>query len=257
MTKILSWNVAGLRAAHKKGFLEWLRKEDPDILCLQETKARPEQLPEALRSVLGYRVYFHSAEKPGYSGVAVYTKKAPVSVNRVLGEARFDSEGRMLELDFGEFVLFNVYFPNAGRELSRLAYKLDFNELLFKQMQKHRNVVLAGDLNVAHKAIDLARPDSNEGSPGFTKEERAFADRLVQSSYIDTFRVFNKEPGHYTFWDMFTRARERNVGWRIDYFFVSSSLKSLVKRAFIMPEVMGSDHCPVGVEIASQIQSRL
>jgi len=184
------------------------------------------------------------------NGVAIYTK-VPVVASKKLGVKEFDSEGRLQELDFGEFVLFNCYFPNAQRGLKRLDYKLEFNELVLARMLEltnaGRKVILTGDLNVAHKEIDIARPKANDGGPAFTKEERAWADKLVASGFSDTFRMFNKEPHNYTYWDQITRARDRNVGWRLDYFWVSNNMRVNVKEAFIMGETMGSDHCPVGI----------
>jgi exodeoxyribonuclease-3 len=251
MTKVrmLSWNVNGLRAVHKKGFLEWFLQEKPDILCLQETKASEEQLPFELRSVPGYSAYFDSAERKGYSGVALYSSMKPQEIRRGLGVERFDTEGRTLAVDFGSFVLFNVYFPNGGMSPERLQFKMDFYDAFFDCIEalrkKGRHIVICGDVNTAHNEIDLARPKENQKVTGFLPEERAWIDRLLAAGYIDTFRLFCAEAGQYTWWDMKTRARERNVGWRLDYFFVSESLRGSVQSAAIMPEVPGSDHCPV------------
>lgn len=252
--KILSWNVNGLRAAYKKGFLEWVLRERPDILCLQETKAAPEQLPAELIEVAGYRAYFASAERKGYSGVALYTRLEPDEIKAGFGFKRFDVEGRTQVADFGDFRLFNVYFPNGKASAERLRYKMAFYgaflEYVDELKAKGERIVVCGDVNTAHKEIDLARPKENEKVSGFLPRERAWLDEFVSRGFVDTFRMFNREPGQYTWWDLKTRARERNVGWRIDYFFVSGNFKKNVKAAYIMPEVTGSDHCPIGVEVA-------
>ncbi len=247
--RLLSWNVNGLRAVHKKGFIDWFAREKPDMLCLQETKASEEQLPFELRSVAGYTAYFDQAERKGYSGVALYTRVQPREVRRGLGIERFDTEGRTLALDFDSFVLFNVYFPNGGMSPERLQFKMDFYDAFLDCVEalrkKGRHIVICGDVNTAHNEIDLARPKENQKVTGFLPQERAWIDRLLAAGYIDTFRLFCGESGQYTWWDMKTRARERNVGWRLDYFFVSESLRSSVQSAAIMPGVQGSDHCPV------------
>ncbi len=249
MIRLVSWNVNGLRAVYKKGFLDWFADELPDVLCLQEIKAMEEQLPFELRSVPGYTPYYDSAERKGYSGVALYTSPEPQEVRCGFGDKRFDGEGRTLAADYGSFVLFNVYFPNGGQGPERLQYKLDFYESFLasieKLRKKGRHIVVCGDVNTAHREIDLARPKENRKNTGFLPEERAWIDRLLEAGYIDTFRMFSSEAGQYSWWDMKTRARERNVGWRLDYFFVSESLRDKVKSAGIMPEVTGSDHCPV------------
>ena len=251
--RILSWNVNGIRAVHKKGFLDWLNKEKPDILCIQETKAQQEQLADELINVEGYNSYFSSAVRKGYSGVAIYTKAEPKSIKKGFGIEKFDSEGRILIAEYSEFILFNIYYPNGKAREERLHYKMDFYDAFLayadKLKKKGKNLVICGDVNTAHKEIDLARPKENEKISGFLPEERAWMDKFVEHGYIDTFRMFNREPENYTWWDMMTRARERNVGWRIDYFFVSENFKKKVKNAFILSEVMGSDHCPIGIEI--------
>jgi exodeoxyribonuclease-3 len=251
--KLLSWNVNGIRAAYKKGILNWFSKEQPDILCIQETKAMKEQLPEDLINVSGYNSFFSSAEKKGYSGTATYTKMKPAKVSNGIGIEKFDSEGRFLVTEFNEFILFNIYFPNGKAKAERLQYKMDFYEAFLKHLEKllkqGKKIVICGDVNTAHKAIDLARPKPNEKISGFLPEERAWIDKLLEAGFIDTLRVFNQKPEQYTWWDMMTRARDRNVGWRIDYFFVSDNLKDNLKNAFILPDVMGSDHCPVGIEL--------
>jgi exodeoxyribonuclease-3 len=249
--RILSWNVNGIRAAYKKGLVEWIQKEQPDILCIQETKAREEQLPDDLINVPGYKAYFCWGERKGYSGVAVYTKEEPVSVKRGFGVEEFDNEGRILIIEYKDFHLLNIYFPNGKARAERLKYKMDFYDCFLdyvvKLKKKGKNVIICGDVNTAHKEIDIARPKENSKVSGFLPEERAWMDKFVESGFADTFRMFNSEPDNYTWWDVMTKARERNVGWRIDYFFVSENMKDKVKDAFIMPDVMGSDHCPIGI----------
>jgi exodeoxyribonuclease-3 len=251
--RILSWNVNGIRAAYKKGFIDWFAEEKPDILCVQETKAMKEQLPNDLINVNGYNSFFSSAERKGYSGTATYTKVNPVKVSNGIGIEKFDSEGRFLVTGFDEFVLFNIYFPNGKAKAERLQYKMDFYEAFLKHLKKilkqDKKIVICGDVNTAHKEIDLARPKPNEKISGFLPEEREWIDKLLEAGFIDTLRVFNQKPEQYTWWDMMTRARDRNVGWRIDYFFISDNLKDNLKNALILPEVMGSDHCPVGIEL--------
>ena len=251
--RIISWNVNGIRAAHKKGFLEWLDQESPDIMCVQETKASVDQLPDALKETPGYTSYFVSAEKKGYSGVAVFTKAKPEQVTSSFPAESFSKEGRVLAVDYGEFVLLNVYFPNGKSSAERLQYKMDFYDDFLdyadgiKNSGKH--VVICGDVNTAHKEIDLARPKANEDTSGFLPIERAWIDKLLEHGYVDTLRLFNQEPDQYTYWDMITRARDRNVGWRIDYFFVNEDFVPRLKTGFILADVMGSDHCPIGIEI--------
>ena len=251
---LLSWNVNGLRAMLKKGFSEWLGEQNPDIMCLQETKAQREQLPPSWQEVEGYHTYYASAERKGYSGVAIYSRPRPHKVERSFGDERFDDEGRVLIAYYDEFTLFNVYFPNGGASPERLDYKLGFYESflahLTPRIARGESIVLCGDVNTAHGEIDLARPDDNRTVSGFLPEERAWVDRLVASGFLDTFRLFEQDGGHYTWWDMRTRARRRNIGWRIDYFFVTENLRSAIKDAFILPEIQGSDHCPVGLTLA-------
>ncbi len=252
--RLISWNVNGIRAAHKKGFLEWFESEQPDVLCIQETKAHESQLPSALKQVEGYRSWFTQPERKGYSGVALYTRGEPRSVSFGLGVERFDTEGRTIMADFDDFVFLGIYFPNGKRSAERLRYKMEFYDAFLgcvdSLRREGRNVVVCGDVNTAHKEIDLARPRENEKISGFLPEERAWMDTFLEHGYVDTFRRFNQEPGNYSWWDQMTRARERNVGWRIDYFFTDSDFASNLAGAFIMPDVMGSDHCPVGIEIS-------
>ena len=251
--RLVSWNVNGIRAAHKKGFLDWFGSESPDILCIQETKANPSQLSGELTAVPGYCSYFSAPERKGYSGVALYTRREPESVTYGLGIERFDAEGRTIIADFKDFVLFDIYFPNGKRSEERLRYKMDFYDAFLDRANglraQGRSVVVCGDVNTAHKEIDLARPKENAKVSGFLPEERSWMDKFLADGYVDTFRIHNQEPGNYSYWDQISRARDRNIGWRIDYFFVDQGLAPRVADAFILPEVMGSDHCPVGIEI--------
>lgn len=251
--KLISWNVNGIRAIARKGFLDWLAAEEPDVLCLQETKAMPEQVPTNVRHPPGYRSHWNSAERKGYSGVMTYSRSEPMCVKMGLGTEKFDVEGRVLMTEFPWFCLFNVYFPNGRASDERLAYKMAFYNAFLNvidQLRKDgKSIVVCGDLNTAHKPIDLSRPKENEKHSGFLPIEREWMDELVKHGYVDTFRLFNQEPDQYSWWDYKTRARERNAGWRLDYFFASEDLVPRLKGAFILPDVMGSDHCPVGIEI--------
>ena len=252
--KIVCWNVNGLRAVHAKGlFLDWFFKEKADIVCLNETKLQKNQIPEELKNIQGYSSYFSCAEKKGYSGTAIWTKITPEKVVAKLGKEKFDTEGRLIRLDFKNFVLLNVYIPNGGMSEDRLRFKLDYYDallsLLLEIKKNHKNIILTGDINTAHEEIDLAQPKENAHSTGFLPKERAWIDKLIGNGFVDTFRMFDKEGGNYTFWDYRMRAREYNIGWRLDYFFVSDSLKGKVKSSFIEKNVLGSDHCPIGMEI--------
>ena len=253
-TKLLSWNMNGIRAVHRKGNFEDIFNEQPDILCIQETKARAEQLGDEILKVANYHAYFEAGERKGYSGVAIYTKEQPREIKTGFGIEKFDREGRIQIADYEDFVLFNIYFPNGKGSKERLQYKMDFYDAFLKYADQlkdqGRKIVVTGDVNTAHKEIDLARPKENEKVSGFLPEERAWIDQFLSHGYIDTFRMFNQEPGQYTWWDMKSRARERNVGWRIDYFYVSENLKDNVKAAYILPHILGSDHCPIGVELS-------
>ena len=254
-TKILCWNVNGIRAVQGKGFLEWLYAESPDILCLQETKAHPEQLSEDLREPRGYHSYWNNPERKGYSGVATFSKEPPRLVEYDFGAPEFDTEGRIIITEYPEFTLCNIYFPNGKKDGIRLQYKLDFYDAFLdfadSLKAKGSKLIICGDYNTAHKEIDLARPKENAKVSGFLPVERDWMDKLVAHGYIDTFRHFNREPHQYTWWDIKTGARARNVGWRIDYFFVTENLVNSISRAFIMSGVMGSDHCPIGIIVNS------
>ncbi|MBU1095190.1 MAG: exodeoxyribonuclease III [Bacteroidetes bacterium] len=251
--KLISWNVNGIRAIAKKGFHEWLRKENPDILCIQETKAWKEQLDDSLINIEGYHSYFSEAYKKGYSGVAIYTKQKPEEIKNGIGVEEFDREGRFLIAEFPEYFLFNIYYPNGKRDQERLNYKMNFYEAFQKYAvdltKKGKKLIICGDVNTAHKEIDLARPKENRKTSGFLPEECDWIDRFLDAGFHDTLRMFTQEGGIYTWWDMISRARERNVGWRIDYFFVSDNIKNNVKNAYTLPDVMGSDHCPVVIEV--------
>jgi exodeoxyribonuclease-3 len=261
--KLISWNVNGIRAVVRKGFFKYLAAQQPDILCLQETKAQPDQLGEDILKPEGYTTYWnYPREKKGYSGVAILTREKPEDVKDAIGREEFDMEGRILAATYPQFMLFSVYFPKgdtAPARRHRLDYKLSFYDAFLEYIDafksKGKNIIICGDFNTAHEAIDLARPKENEKTSGFLPEERAWIDRLIDHGYTDTFRMFDKEAGNYTWWDMKTRAKERNVGWRLDYFFVSSGLKDRVTGAFILDNVKsvigdnGSDHCPVGITL--------
>ena len=252
--RLLSWNVNGLRAIHRHGdFLNWFTSESPDVLCLQETKSLVEQLPPELRRIEGYQAYFASAERKGYSGVAIYTKQEPLDVVTGIGVPEFDAEGRVLIAEFPGFTLMNIYYPNGKMSAERLAYKMRFYDAFLKIadgfVRAGQDLVICGDVNTAHTEGDIARPKENAKISGFLPEERAWVDTFLSHGYTDTFRMFDTRPGRYSYWDVKSRARERDVGWRIDYFFVNDGLKSHVRDAWIMPEVMGSDHCPIGIEL--------
>tara|TARA_B100001142_G_scaffold115835_1_gene118075 strand:+ start:774 stop:1547 length:774 start_codon:yes stop_codon:yes gene_type:complete len=251
--KIFSWNVNGVRAIEKKGFLEWIENEDPDIICIQETKAKVDQLGSSLIKDHGYHTYWHSAEKPGYSGVATFSKVEPYYVQKGLGIDRFDSEGRVLVTEHENFLLYNIYFPNGQKDEIRLNYKLDFYDELLpiinEQVESGSNVVVTGDWNTAHYPIDLARPKDNIKTSGFMPIEREKMDQYIKSGWIDTFRHFHSEPERYTWWTYRFGARQRNVGWRIDYFFVNESFISNIEDADIHDDVIGSDHCPVSITV--------
>jgi exodeoxyribonuclease-3 len=251
--EIYSWNVNGLRAVVRKNFLEFIEKEDPDILAIQETKLQEEQIPDEVKALSQYHQYWNFAEKKGYSGVAVFTKQKPEKVEYSIGDADYDTEGRLLILYFSDFVLLNCYFPNGKMSEERLQYKLNFYDKMFELMQKLRknrhDVVVCGDYNTAHKEIDLANPEKNEDVSGFLPVERKWIDKIVDHNWVDTFREFNHEPKQYSWWTYRFGARKRNIGWRIDYFFVNKEFMKNVKKAFIRQDIMGSDHCPIGVEI--------
>ncbi len=254
--KIISWNVNGIRAIAKKGLADFLKSAHPDVLCVQEVKISEQARLATEFDFAGYREYWHSAQRPGYSGTAIFVKDNQselIGVTSGIGQSEFDSEGRVQTAEFTGFYLVNVYFPNANHELSRLNYKLDFNKALLKYLKKleqKKPVIITGDFNVAHQEIDLARPKENVGSPGFTPEERKWMDEFIAAGFIDTFRELNGDKVQYSWWSYRGGARFRNVGWRIDYFCVSAKLKKRLKKAYILDKILGSDHAPVGLEIA-------
>ena len=249
--KLISWNVNGVRAVLKKGFADFIAAEQPDIVCLQETKATPEQVlvPEALAK---YHAFWNIAEKKGYSGTAIFSKVKPLAVTLGISTAEHDREGRVITAEFADFFLVNVYVPNSKRELTRLEYRQQWDRdflAYLKKLERKKPVIWCGDLNVAHTEIDLARPKENVKTHGFTPEERAGFDAFVKAGFIDSFRVFEKAGGHYTWWSQMTNARARNIGWRIDYFLVSAALAPRLKSATIHHAITGSDHCPIGIEL--------
>jgi exodeoxyribonuclease III len=248
--KLISWNVNGLRAILRKNFLDYVADEQPDLLCVQETKAGPNDVEQLWPA--SYATYWNSADKKGYSGTAIFTKLRPLKISNGVGVADHDREGRVLTAEYADFFMVNVYVPNAQRELTRLAYRQEWDRdflAYLKKLEKRKPVVVCGDFNVAHHEIDLANPKSNVHTHGFTPEERAGFDAFVQKGLVDTFREFEQGGGHYTWWSQMSGARARNVGWRIDYFLVSASLRPRLKKAFIRADVLGSDHCPVGIEL--------
>lgn len=253
--RLFSWNVNGIRAAHRKGFLTWLEETSPDIVCLQEVRAEVEQMDPAVASPAGYHAIWNpSRAKKGYSGTGLLTREAPRHVEYGLGDESFDVEGRTIVAEYDDFVLVNSYFPNGRSDLSRVPYKLEFCERFRARCDEFRregrSVVFCGDLNTAHREIDLARPKENQKNTGFLPEERAWIDEVVGGGYVDTFRHLHPEVlNAYTWWAMRMRARERNVGWRLDYFFVDEDSTSRVEDAAIHADVTGSDHCPVELRL--------
>jgi len=254
---IISWNVNGVRAAVRKGFLEWLDETKPDIVCIQETKAQVDQLAHETLHPKGYMGVWNSADRKGYSGVATFMRKKPLMQISHFGIKMLDEEGRVIMTEHEDFFLFNVYFPNGRRDQERLDFKIDFYKKLYAVMgkyQKQKPVVLCGDLNTAHHEIDIARPKPNEKHSGFLPMERKWLDKLEAKGYIDTFRhKYPEKRDMYSWWDVITRARERNVGWRIDYFWADKRLESKIKDAMIMTDVYGSDHCPVAIKIEAEL----
>ncbi|WP_407425103.1 exodeoxyribonuclease III [Treponema sp.] len=275
--KIISWNVNGIRAVEKKGFTDWILKSDADVICIQETKAHPSQLSQSLLSPGSeenilfpfpskdavspvkvesdnsiYKSYWSSSKKPGYSSTAIYSKKIPDKVE-ILGKQEFDDEGRVLSVFFGKTVIISAYFPNSQNQGARLDYKLSFCKSIFeylnKLVDKEYNIILCGDYNIAHKPIDLANPKANEGNAGYLPEERAWMDFFTANGYIDVFREFCKEPNQYTWWSYRFHAREKNIGWRIDYTCVNKNFMKKVKSTSILKDITGSDHCPIEIII--------
>ncbi|MDR2734205.1 MAG: exodeoxyribonuclease III [Spirochaetota bacterium] len=249
----VSWNVNGIRAAQEKGFHDSLAQINPDVLCLQETRISVEDAAEAVRHPEGYTSRWVSAKKKGYSGVAIFSKKEPLAWREGIGKPEFDVEGRTLTAEYADYFLVNAYFPNAQHELLRLDYKLAYNKAFLaycQKLRKQKPVIFCGDLNVAHEERDLAHPKANMMNPGFYIDERNWFSAMLDKGYTDTFRIFESGGGHYSWWSYRLNARRKNVGWRIDYFVVSNELVPRAQNAFILPEIMGSDHCPVALELA-------
>ena len=248
--KLISWNVNGLRAVLKRNFLEFLDQEQPDILCLQETKCTPEDVQQLWPAA--YRTHWNSAQKRGYAGTAIFVKDRAVTVKPNIGVTEHDQEGRVLAMELDDFFLVNVYVPNSKRDLARLPYRQKWDKdflAYLKKLERKKPVIFCGDFNVAHTEIDLTNPKANIHNHGFTAEERAGFSAFIQAGFVDTFREFEKGGGHYTWWSVMSGARARNVGWRLDYFLISQSLRPRLKGARILPGVLGSDHCPVTIEI--------
>ena len=252
--KLISWNVNGLRAVIKKDFFALFQQMDADIFSIQETKIQENQMTDEMKDIEGYEsCWSHATVKKGYSGVGIYSRIKPTRVNTDLGVSRFDQEGRIIELDYDDFIFFNVYFPNGQMSDERLQYKLDFYKEFFEYTDSYkkqgRSLIITGDFNTAHNEIDLKNPKPNENTSGFLRIERDWLDRIVQNGYVDTFRHFFPDTVKYSWWTYRFKARDRNVGWRIDYFFVTEDIikKGWIKEAFIDNEIFGSDHCPIGL----------
>jgi exodeoxyribonuclease III len=252
--KLVSWNVNGIRACVQKGFLDYFQQVDADIFCLQETKLQSGQIELLLE---GYEQYWNYAEKKGYSGTAVFTKQKPISIKYGVGDANEEAEGRILTLEFEQFYLVNVYTPNAKRDLTRLPYRLEWEDELrnyLKKLDAVKPVIMCGDLNVAHEEIDLKNAKSNKGNSGFTAEERDKMTALLDEGFIDTFRYFYpQQEGAYTWWSYMSKVRERNIGWRIEYFIASNQLEKCLNDAYIHPQILGSDHCPIILELEANL----
>jgi exodeoxyribonuclease III len=251
--KLSSWNVNGIRACGRNGFLKWFEKEKADVVCLQEVKATHDDLDEKHRNPSKYHAFWHPAEKAGYSGVAIYSKKEPLDVRYGIGDKEIDREGRVLVAKYPNFTLINAYFPNSQRDHARLPFKLTFCAKFLKYCEslkkKGENVLMCGDFNIAHKEIDLKNPKSNKDNAGFLPEDRAWMDTFLNSGYVDAFRKFNSDGGNYTWWSYRPGVREKNVGWRLDYFAANSDFADRLKSAAHRNDVMGSDHCPITIEI--------
>ena len=252
--KLVSWNVNGIRAVSKKeDFWSWFEDDDSDIINFQEVRATQEQIPKKLAEIDGFHKFYNEAEKKGYSGVGTYSKIKPLSVTKGLGVEELDNEGRVLKIEYPDFILFNIYFPNSGKEGSRLDFKVQFcNELLSQLVElknEGKNLVITGDYNIAHNPIDVYNPKNGEGKSGYLPEERAWLDELEEAGFVDTFRMFDEGEGNFTWWSYRFKARERNSGWRLDYFFVNEEIKDNVISAKILADIYGSDHCPVTLEL--------
>jgi len=251
--RIISWNVNGIRAAIRNGFVDWLKNENADIVCLQEVKANENQFIENFDYDKKYEITWNDAEKAGYSGVGTLLKDSAVRTSLGLGIEEFDSEGRVILHEFEDFYLYNIYFPNGQRDQGRLDFKMHFYDAFLEHAENLRKsgkaIITCGDFNTAHKEIDLKNPKANEKTSGFLPIERAWMDKFISYGYMDTFRLFNQEPEQYSWWTYRLNARQRNIGWRIDYFFIDQEHKNMIKNAFILQDVLGADHCPVGIEL--------
>lgn len=249
--RITTWNVNGYRAVKRKEAFQWLEEVEPDVLCLQEIKVKPEQLDEDERGLTGYDSIWNPAERPGYSGTVVFHRKAPMEVVKGLGIDEFDHEGRVIRMRYPDFLLYNIYFPNGGQENQRVPYKLAFYEALLeicnKLHQNNEKIIITGDFNTAHNEIDLANPKANEKNTGFLPEERIWIDKFLENGFVDMFRKLYPNEVRYTWWTYRMNARSRNIGWRLDYYLVSEALVPMIKDVIIHDEIMGSDHCPVSL----------
>lgn len=249
--KFISWNLNGIRSSYKKGLIDIMKDLNADVYCFQETKAKKEQVDDDLLNIDNYFGYWNPAEEDGYSGVISYSKEEPISVSRGIGDERFENEGRILNLEYDNFYLFNVYFPNAGRGLKRLDFKIDFNKQFLNYaegLREEKPIIICGDFNVAHKEKDLANPDSNTDNAGFTPEEREWFSKFLDAGYIDTFREFVDEGGNYTYWTYRYNAREKNIGWRLDYFVINKEIRENLLDSYRLEDIKGSDHCPIGAK---------
>lgn len=251
--KLVSWNVNGIRACGKSGFLKWFEEEGADIVCVQEIKAHPDQLEDSFKNPMKYHAIWNPAQKAGYSGTAIFSKKEPTDVQIGLGDKEIDKEGRVIIAKYPKFTLINSYFPNSQRDHARLPFKLEFCKKFLKKAEslrkKGENVIMCADWNIAHQEIDLKNPKSNKKNAGFLPEERAWMDEFIKTGYVDAFRQFQSEGGHYTWWSYRPGVREKNVGWRLDYFMVNEEFKDCLKTSYHRNEIFGSDHCPVVVEL--------
>ncbi|MEX1001947.1 MAG: exodeoxyribonuclease III [Crocinitomicaceae bacterium] len=258
MTKIISYNVNGIRAALKKDWLQWLSSVDPDIVCIQETKAHQDQLDLGVFEELGYKTYWHSAEKKGYSSVALFSKVEPLNIVYGCGIEKYDREGRILRADYKDFSVLSCYFPSGTTGDERQAFKMqfldDFYDYINELKKEYPNLLIAGDVNICHTAIDIHNPQRNKDTSGFKPEERDWVSKFLDAGFIDTFRHLNKEPHQYTWWSYRSGARKKNLGWRIDYHFISESLENKLKRSAILSDAVHSDHCPILVELDFNLQ---
>jgi len=252
-TKLYSWNVNGIRSALDKGYRSWFSQNRPDILCLQEIKAKTDQLENKISNPDSYYTYWNSGQRQGYSGTALLSRIKPFNVQFEIGIDRFDGEGRLITAEYPTFFLLNAYIPNGKRDLSRVDFKLEYSDALMAHCERLRTtgkgIIICGDMNTSHKEIDLANPKANSKNTGFLPVERAWLDKFIAHGYVDTFRHFNQEPGQYTWWTYRMNARQRNIGWRLDYFFVNKEFLPRVLNAGILSDVTGSDHCPVILEL--------